>query len=301
MVGYSLPATLQKPAWLEGLLSEKFFSPCGSHSTYKKNERNIYCLDCSLAICQHCLPYHPHPHRLLQVRRYVYHDVIRMQDIQKLVDCALVQPYIINSAKVVFLNQRPQPRPSKGQGNMCETCERSLQDSYKYCSVACKVEAVVKQGKDLQGLLRLCNQVQMPDLYASSSSSLALPAESATMATKGGVYMGDDEEHEEQEQLSPNSVHRGPNPNSPTSSSSTANDGILWGGTTALVPVAMHTSKKPNALHLSRKSMFPSCKEQSYKHGDGILHSFASEGVTIRTMLPCIKRRKGIPRRSPIF
>ncbi|CAK9859867.1 unnamed protein product [Sphagnum jensenii] len=147
MVGYDLSLPLQKPAWLEALLSEKFFVACTKHAALKKNERNVFCVDCNGGVCQHCVGSHRTSHCvLLQIRRYVYHDVIRLQDIQRLLDCSQVQTYIINSARVVFLNQRPQPRPSKGLGNSCGTCERSLQDSYSYCSVACKVDDVFRQG-----------------------------------------------------------------------------------------------------------------------------------------------------------
>jgi len=146
MVGYDLSLPLQKPAWLEALLSEKFFVACTKHAALKKNERNVFCVDCNGGVCQHCVGSHRTSHCvLLQIRRYVYHDVIRLQDIQRLLDCSQVQTYIINSARVVFLNQRPQPRPSKGLGNSCGTCERSLQDSYSYCSVACKVDDVFRQ------------------------------------------------------------------------------------------------------------------------------------------------------------
>ncbi|KAH9567110.1 hypothetical protein CY35_03G013600 [Sphagnum magellanicum] len=114
----SLP--LQKPAWLEALLSEKLFVACTKHAALKKNERNVFCVDCNGGVCQHCVGSHRTSHCvLLQIRRYVYHDVIRLQDIQRLLDCSQVQTYIINSARVVFLNQRPQPRPSKGLGNSC--------------------------------------------------------------------------------------------------------------------------------------------------------------------------------------
>ncbi|CAM6038995.1 unnamed protein product [Sphagnum compactum] len=153
MVGYDLQSVpQQKPAWLEALLSEKFFVACTTHAALKKNEKNVFCVDCSGGVCQHCVSGH-RSHCLLQIRRYVYHDVIRLQDIQRLLDCSEVQTYIINSARVVFLNQRPQPRPSKGLGNACGFCERSLQDSYHYCSVGCKVDAVMLQGKDLSSLL----------------------------------------------------------------------------------------------------------------------------------------------------
>ncbi|KAH7435573.1 hypothetical protein KP509_06G070000 [Ceratopteris richardii] len=128
--------------WLSALLAEKFFVPCSRHdsSSNRRNERNCFCLDCGCGICQHCVPTH-NSHRLLQIRRYVYHDVVRLSDIQKLFDCSQVQAYVINSAKVVFLNERPQPKATKQLSNTCKSCQRNLQDSYRYCSVACKVDA----------------------------------------------------------------------------------------------------------------------------------------------------------------
>ncbi|GJM90328.1 hypothetical protein PR202_ga06595 [Eleusine coracana subsp. coracana] len=141
------------PGWLAGLVAETFFVGCPAHESRKKNERNIFCLGCCTSICTHCAPAHSH-HPLLQVRRYVYNDVVRLGDMENLIDCSYVQSYTINSAKVIFLKPRPQSRPFKGSGNVCLKCNRMLQEPFRFCCLACKVDHVMMQGGDLSNIVQ---------------------------------------------------------------------------------------------------------------------------------------------------
>ncbi|KAJ6318465.1 hypothetical protein OIU76_013914 [Salix suchowensis] len=129
--------------WLSTLLQSDFFDSCSFHQEHRKNEKNVFCIDCSVGCCRHCMKSHC-LHRQLQICKYVYHDVVRLQEIQKHLDCSKIQTYKINGEKAIHLRPRPQPKDARPStkakfGASCEACARYLQDvPNRFCSIACK-------------------------------------------------------------------------------------------------------------------------------------------------------------------
>ncbi|KAJ6400344.1 hypothetical protein OIU84_015907 [Salix udensis] len=152
------------------LFSQKnSFDACFIHKGARKNERNIFCLDCCVSICPHCLPPH-NSHRLLQIRRYVYNDVLRLDDAQKLFDCASVQSYTTNSAKYPYL----------------------------FCSISCKVDHILTT-KGVAGLSSFfcdCKFLPLPEPGSDDGlmtpDSVLEPSGSTKTSSSSGGYGGVD-------------------------------------------------------------------------------------------------------------
>ncbi|KAL6881965.1 hypothetical protein ACP4OV_011437 [Aristida adscensionis] len=141
------------PSWLELLLDTQFFTTCTSHLLSSRNECNLFCVDCEVppaAFCYYCRSRHHSTHRVIQIRRSSYHDVVRVSELEGILDISDVQTYVINSARVVFLNERPQPRgcgvsvckPLSSLSYYCETCGRALLDAFRFCSLGCNVRGI---------------------------------------------------------------------------------------------------------------------------------------------------------------
>ncbi|KAK6142933.1 hypothetical protein DH2020_023281 [Rehmannia glutinosa] len=72
----------------------EFFNACLIHEDAKKNEKNVFLfglLRRHLSSLPYSSPFSPSLTGALNIRRYVYHDVVRLGDADKLMDCAHVQ------------------------------------------------------------------------------------------------------------------------------------------------------------------------------------------------------------------
>ncbi|CAI0388733.1 unnamed protein product [Linum tenue] len=257
----------QKPAWLEAMYHEKFFAPCPYHESAKKNEKNVCCLDCCTSICPHCVPAH-RSHRLLQIRRYVYHEVVRLEDLERLMDCSGVQAYTINSAKVVFIKKRPQNRQFKGSGNYCTSCDRSLQEPFIHCSLSCKVDFVLKHYRDLSPFLKKCKTLVLgPDFL--------IPQDADDMMTNSD------------EPMSWSSGSGGGGSGSSSSSSGSENMSSMMMVAPPTCPQKIVRKKRSGLIYVWSRST-----STATNYDDG--------KVSDEDMATSMSRRKGVPQRSPL-
>ncbi|XP_015935846.1 uncharacterized protein LOC127744203 [Arachis duranensis] len=107
---------LYVPAWLESLLSITFFSLCNVHTEKAKNDCKMFCLDCNnhKASCVHCIASSHEKHRVVQIRRSSYNDVVRVIEIENALNISGIQTYRINGFRVLFLITRPlNPKKNK--------------------------------------------------------------------------------------------------------------------------------------------------------------------------------------------
>ncbi|CAN1852381.1 Protein RGF1 INDUCIBLE TRANSCRIPTION FACTOR 1, partial [Linum perenne] len=199
-------------SWIETLLSSEFFEECETHMELRKNEKNVFCLDCRVLLCRHCLKSSSNScifnrHRRLQICKYVYQYVARLLDVQNFIDCSLIQTYKINGEMAVHLNPRPIQKDAKPStkakfGAACLICGRYLQDlPNRFCSIACKVSGCgfCILGDETVPLQR--NEVpKTPCVEANGAGNENEGSASALTETTSG---NDEENERETEQLTP--------------------------------------------------------------------------------------------------
>lgn len=130
-----------EPSWFGSLLNTKFYTSCDLHPNLRGNKKSGFCIDCSVSFCKNCTIHDLH--RQVNIWKYAYHEVVRVQDMEKHFCCSEIHPYKANGKVAVHLNSRSQSVDTKSlkakSGNPCEECGRHVQDPHRFCSIACKV------------------------------------------------------------------------------------------------------------------------------------------------------------------
>uniref|UniRef100_A0A061RGN5 Platz transcription factor family protein isoform 1 n=2 Tax=Tetraselmis sp. GSL018 TaxID=582737 RepID=A0A061RGN5_9CHLO len=180
--------------WLDVLTSTntRFFQSCSRCSGAGRDVTiNYFCLHCAdpAGFCSKCSHLHE-SHDILQVRRSSF---IRVSDLQEVTDVSGIQTYMINSSRVIFVKQRPQPRPSTSAIS-CLCCNRQLQDSAKFCSLRCKLEC--GEGHEVASRSQPCSKQKRrmeQDDDSSQSQPLAAQAPDTPSNSEQGIdnYLSD--------------------------------------------------------------------------------------------------------------
>jgi hypothetical protein len=107
-------------------------------------QHTFLCMDCAdtRGLCSLCHRDHVSC-RTLQIRRYVYRDVVKVADIQPYYDTSGIQSYTVNHSQAIFLSSKDKapvgPYYRVDSSACCETCKRGLRSGCTFCSLACKV------------------------------------------------------------------------------------------------------------------------------------------------------------------
>jgi len=218
-------------------------------------------------------------------------------------DVSSIQTYIINSARVVFLNERPHPRSGKpGGGNEnkttksgkddkasrgsaiqmhseCSYCHRILQsDANRYCSISCKVngkeDMIVRGDVDMSFAEETIKPVPRKSTQAKSKGDSKGSADRRSSPKRDKSPVSESSK-QRQPAASPSSVKTEEEPLTPES-----------GGSASSVE---DTTPKANVTgSLKRKN---SVKD---------LKSADSPVTPLLIVAPSFHRRKGRPKKSPV-
>ena len=145
----SAPAKPSPPVWVEAILGPTFFTPCVVHAGMNKNDCNFFCLTCTpatgRAMCKFCLPGHAVccTADRIQVRHYMYQDVVHVEDVVHRHNIEGVQSYCINQRRAMLLHKKAPP-PTAGTTpsfeNRCRGCAVPLNPAFRYCCLKCKID-----------------------------------------------------------------------------------------------------------------------------------------------------------------
>ncbi|XP_048141096.1 uncharacterized protein LOC125316540 [Rhodamnia argentea] len=137
------------PPWLRPIASAKLYSSCETHLS---EDRNFYCRVCMVALCKECKKQHDlSKHEMIKAYKVGKDVSFRMEDLQSLWDISDICPYISNKWLVAYIYKRGARIASSGRQSSvaeCESCQYRLKSpDAKYCSLECKVDAVMKMNE----------------------------------------------------------------------------------------------------------------------------------------------------------
>jgi len=99
--GENLSPKERRRDWV-GVLMNSSFGYCDYHHDLRSNEKNVFCVDCSLRMCRHCKEAHS-LHRRFQIYKYSYQDVFRHAELQKYFDCSKIQVLSLSQDSKEFI------------------------------------------------------------------------------------------------------------------------------------------------------------------------------------------------------
>ena len=106
--------------------------------------------------------------------------MVRVRDVCRMMDVSGIQTYVINSARVVFLSERPHPRGKGGSASgrgaararACRHCHRTLQaDASDFCSISCKVSSGANMTPSEEAAAAAVEEPANPKPSATSTSA----------------------------------------------------------------------------------------------------------------------------------
>jgi hypothetical protein len=136
--------------WISKMISLEFFQPCDVHHGCRKNECNFFCLERDAqhqgngfqALCKYCLDDPGFNGICFQIRRYMYQNVVHVEDLGKYYDVGGIQAYCINGKRAVLLSPKSPPTNTSAVpafDHVCRSCRVPLRPDCSFCSLHCKL------------------------------------------------------------------------------------------------------------------------------------------------------------------
>ncbi|KAI3437413.1 uncharacterized protein J3R85_005395, partial [Psidium guajava] len=135
------------PMWLERMFAaSKFYSSCEDECS---KPAKFYCTACMITVCEDRMEqdHKSRGHSILTAYKSSGVAAFRIEDLQQVWDLTGIQQYTINRRPIVYVNQKGGVHCSGSPNGdaKCETCQYKILAPSNFCSVECKVKAVLEK------------------------------------------------------------------------------------------------------------------------------------------------------------